>query len=502
MRKSLLLFSALALCFACAAVAQPNNQPVTPGPLLMDQDKILLEPLEDNVAAIIGKTMTSDVAYERLRDLCDNIGHRLSGSPELEEAIEWAIAGMKRDGLDNVHKEEVMVPHWVRGKESAQILSPRSAPLHILGLGNSTATPRGGIEAEVFAVSNYAELEAAGRSKVEGKIVLFNAPFTTYGQTVTYRYNGPSRAGKLGAVACLVRSIGPSSLDTPHTGSMGYAADDDRRVPAAAITIEDAERLHRWQRAGTPARVRLEMEAHFKEDAPSFNVVAELRGSQIPEEVVIVSGHLDAWDVGDGAQDDGAGCMMAWETLRILKELGIRPRRTLRVVLFTNEENGLAGGNAYRDAHMENLSNIVAAFESDSGNGLADGFRLDVRALPLEGELRASDELTEAQKSELEAVRPIALERAEILASMLESLGGSRIHFGGAGADIGPMMRMGVIGFGLNHDTTEYFKIHHTKADTFEKIIPADLQRNTAIMAVMAYLIADLPDRLLPVRKL
>ena len=226
-------------------------------------------------------------------------------------------------------------------------------PLVMLGLGNSVGTPPAGVEGDVLVVRSFPELDAAAAS-VRGKIVLFNVPFTTYGETVQFRSDGPSRAAVLGAVAVLVRSVGPAGLRTPHTGALRYA-EGQPQIPGAAITVEDAERLQRMQDRGTPARVRLRMEAHFLPDADSANVVGEIRGRELPNEVVVVSGHLDSWDVGSGATDDGGGCIVSWEALRLMKKLNLRPRRTIRVVLWTNEENGLRGGQAYLERYRDQL---------------------------------------------------------------------------------------------------------------------------------------------------
>ena len=314
---------------------------------------------------IIGEALGTRAAWQRLSVLTDTIGHRLSGSPALDEAINWAIAEMKQDGLERVRTEPVMVPRWVRGAESAEIVRPGRHALVMLGLGGSIGTPREGIEAEVLMVSSFDDLEAR-RMDAPGRIVVFNAPFTNYPQTVEYRSWGAVRAARHGAVAALVRSIGPRGFRTPHTGSMRYASEAPQ-IPAAAITVEDAERLQRLYDGGHRPVVRLKMEARTEPDVPSANVIAELVGSEKPDEVVVMGGHLDSWDVGTGASDDGGGCVATWEALRILKKLNLRPRRTIRVVLWTNEENGTRGGLAYRDQHLHELKDHVVMIESDTG---------------------------------------------------------------------------------------------------------------------------------------
>jgi carboxypeptidase Q len=419
-------------------------------------------------ARIIGAALTSDRAYSRLAHLTDHIGHRLSGSQNLERAIEWAVTEMKRDGLDNVRAEKVMVPHWVRGEESLEMLAPVPRKLQMLGLGNSVGTPAEGITAEAVVVRSFEELDRLGE-QVRGKIVVYNAPYANYGASVAYRWGGASRAARYGAVAALVRSITPVSLQTPHTGSMNYDPAQPK-IPTAAITIEVAEFLQRMNDRGDRPRLRLKMEAKFLPDAASANVIAELKGSEKPDEVILIGGHFDSWDVGQGAHDDGGGCIVAWETIRLLKELGLKPRRTIRVVLYTNEENGLRGGNAYRDAHRAEIANHVLAIESDSGVYRPEGFGLAATA-PLQ-----------ARSNMLE------------IAKLLSGIGADQIAADGGGADIGPITREGVVGASLDVDGAHYFDIHHTPADTLDKVNPRELALCVATMAVMAYVVADLPE--------
>jgi carboxypeptidase Q len=378
---------------------------------------------------------------------------------------------MKRDGLENVRAEPVMVPHWVRGHESLEIVGDPPQPLVMLGLGNSVGTPAEGITAEVVVVRNFDELDALGE-KARGKIVLYNAPYVSYGQTVGYRGAGASRAMKYGAVAALVRSITPVSLQTPHTGSLRYAEGETQHIPAAAVTIEGAELLQRMYDRGEHPKVRLKMEAHFLPDAESANVIAELKGTEKPDEVVLVGGHIDSWDVGQGAHDDGGGCIVSWEVARLLKSLKLRPRRTIRVVLFTNEENGVRGGNGYRDAHKAEVGKHVLAIESDIGVFSPTGFGLSEKASP-----QARADFVE-------------------IAKLLFGIRADRIDPDGEGTDIGPMMREGVTGASLNVDASHYFDIHHTQADTFDKVSPQELAACVAAMTVMAYVVADMPERL------
>ncbi len=487
----MLLFRTLAIISASGvAIAFALALAVAPVQAQTEAHSELHSTYIDRAGAILGHALTSDTAYETLGELCDQFGHRLSGTPELEDAIDWCAERMREFGLQNVHKEKVLVPTWVRGEESASIVVPRHHELTILGLGRSVGTPTNGIEAPVVVVDSYEELEAIGETAVLGKIVLYDVPFTSYGETVAYRSRGASEAAKLGAVAVLVRSVGPKGHDTPHTGALRYA-EDVPQIPAAAVTVEDAERLHRMVDRGTEVVVRLLMDAQTLDDSVSYNLVGEVVGSELPDEIVVVGGHIDSWDVGQGAQDDGAGCIISLDAARIIQHLGLAPRRTLRVVLFTNEENGLRGGEAYLAAHEDELDNHVALIESDTGNGLASGFRLDVREA-------AVPEDAEDPEAALEELKQVALANLNQLASLLAPLGANQNILAYGGADISPMVKLGAVGLGMHHDTTGYWPIHHTPADTFDRIVKDDLDRNVAIMAIAAYVLADMPGRLIP----
>lgn len=403
----------------------------------------------------------SDVAYERLRWLCEVIGHRLSGSAQLEEAFDWAAAQMREDGLQ-VTEQPVMVPHWVRGEESLTLLAPTERPLQVLGLGMTVA---GDVEAEVVVVSSFEELE---QTDVSGRIVLYDVPFTTYGETVQYRGAGPRRAAAKGAVGVLVRSVTPVSLSTPHTGATRAPEEGVPAIPAAAVTVEDAAWMHGLQDRGIPIRVHLHLSGELLDESPSRNLIGDLPGRELPDEAVLLGCHYDSWDVGQGAQDDGAGCMIAWEAVRLISLLPEPPRRTVRVVLYTNEENGLRGGVAYAEELFDS-PRIVAAIESDTGNGRADGFRVDLRM----------EDPTRSQSAVWE------------LGAALEAIGGGHMSPGYSGADVGPLAARGVPSFGMNHDTTTYWPIHHTWADTFDKIVLEDLQHNAGVMAAMAWMLAE-----------
>jgi carboxypeptidase Q len=375
---------------------------------------------------------------------------------------------MRADGLENVRGEPVMVPHWVRGAESAELVTPRRKPMAMLGLGGSVATPPAGITAPVLVVTSFDDL-ARRAAEARGRIVLFDVPFTEYRQTVAYRSGGASAAAKAGAVAMLLRSVASFSMNTPHTGSLRYDT-TTARIPAAAITVEDALLLHRMQSRGVTPTVRLVMSAQTLPDAPSRNLVAELRGRELPDEVVVMGGHIDSWDVGQGAMDDAGGVVAAWEAVRLMKQLGLRPRRTVRVVGWTNEENGTRGGQGYRAAHAAEVDKHVFALESDNGV-----FRpLGIAAVGTDS----------------------ALAMLRRIAPLLARIGADSVLKGGGEADIGPLLAAGVPGAGLEVDGTRYFWYHHTNADTPDKLNPAEVARCVAVMAVYAYVLAEMPERL------
>ena len=426
-----------------------------------------LEAYREPARRLIAEGTSTSFAWDRLAELGDTFGHRLSGSENLEAAIKWAASEMRGDGLE-VRLDPVKVPHWVRGAETLEIVSPGRHPIAMLGLGNSVGTAPAGVEAELAIVHSFRELDAAGDS-LKGRIVLFHVPFTTYGETVVYRSDGPSRAAAKGAVAMLIRAVGPAGLRTPHTGMLRYA-DGQPQIPAAAVSAEDADRLLRMQKRGTKVRLRLRMDAKFLPDADSFNVIGELRGRELPDEIVVVSGHFDSWDVGTGSTDDGGGCVVSWEALRLMKKLGLRPRRTVRVVLFTNEENGLRGALDYRERYKGQLANHVLMFESDSGVFKPTGFGFSG---------------TDTARRTIQEI-----------ASLLEGIGTNTIGASGGGADIGPSVQAAnVPAMSLDADGN-YFLIHHTPADTVDRIDPKDMAIASASIAVMAYVVADMAQRL------
>lgn len=426
----------------------------------------IIDTYHSTAEKIIRTAKQDNLCYDRLAEMCDTYGHRLSGSESLEKALDWIIEQLKKDGLD-VTSEKVMVPHWVRGTESATLVSPRVKKLAMLGLGGSIGTPAEGITAEVLVVKSFDDLKAHA-SEAKGKIVLFNVPFTTYGETVQYRVNGCNEASRVGAVASLVRSVTPVSLSTPHTGMLRYN-DSLTKIPHAAITVEDAELLQRMQKRGVKTMITLKMEAKTLEDSPSRNIIAEIKGSEKPEEIVVFGGHIDSWDVGQGAMDDGGGVFVAWNALRIIKKLDLKPKRTMRLVFWTNEENGLKGGTQYALNHKNELANHVLAIESDAGTFKPRGF-----------EVKGS-------------------ERSKVLAtaisSLLNPIAADLIVDGDGGADIGPILETGVPGMELIVDDAKYFWYHHTDADTMDKLNPDELNLCSAAMAIMTFVAADFPIR-------
>lgn len=425
--------------------------------------------LVSELERLVVAATNSPVPARRLAQLCDTFGPRFSGTTNLEAAIDWLLVELRADGFENVHGEPVSVPRWRRGRESVELVAPHAEPLPVLGLGGSVGTPPGGVTAPVLVVTNFAEL-ASRAAEARGRIVVFNAPFTDYGDTVRFRVNGAVEAAKAGAVASLIRSVTPFSLRTPHTGSMRY----DTNVPAiphAALALEDAERLARWQAAGITPVLHLTMEAQTLPPVTSRNVIAEIRGREDPGAVIVVGGHVDSWDVGQGAQDDGGGCVAAWEAVRLLKQLKLQPRRTVRLVLWTNEENGLAGARAYREAHREELSRHVAAIETDSGTFAPAGFGFT------------------GSESAWPWVRGVA-------AFLATSLDAGTLKAGGGEADLMPLLEQGVPCFGLRLRPNDYFWVHHTEADTVDKVAPADLQRCAATLAVLTLALAEAEESL------
>jgi carboxypeptidase Q len=451
------------LVWALTLVVAPTS-----GPTLSAQSSVIPPETRDAASRLIEAALESPVAWNRLGELVDAFGPRFSGTEALEESLDWLLQEMKEDGLENVREEPVRVPRWIRGEESMELVSPRRETMAMLGLGGSVGTPPEGLRAEVLVVESFAELEERAL-EAEGKIVLFDAPFTNYGQTVQYRSRGAVAAARVEAIASLIRSVTPFSMNTPHTGGMSYE-EGVPRIPHAAVTLEDAAMLHRMQDRGERVEVILRMEARDHGMVPSRNLMAEVVGRESPTEVIVLGGHTDSWDVGQGAMDDAGGVVAAWEAVRLMKELGLRPRRTVRVVGWTAEEVGIFGGQAYADAPARSRETHVLGIESDSGVFSPSGFGFT-----------GSDE---------------AFAVVSEIGKLLEPIGAGTITRGGGGADIGPMMALGMPGMGLNVEPTRYFWYHHTEADTLDKLDPEEVARCVAAMAIMAYVVADLPEPL------
>ncbi|HZQ90392.1 MAG TPA: M20/M25/M40 family metallo-hydrolase [Terriglobales bacterium] len=426
--------------------------------------------------------LASDYAWRELAHLTNSIGPRLSGSPQAAAAVEYVAGELRQLGLD-VRLQRVMVPHWVRGAESASLVEyPGQVPgtsqkVVLTALGGSVSTPADGLTADVVVVNNFDELDALGAQQVAGKIVLFNEKydkrmaeqglsFPAYSQAVRYRGEGASAAAKLGAVAALVRSVGSADFRLPHTGALNYQK-DVAKIPAAAVTAEDAEMIAALAADGR-VRMHLLLTPQTLPDEPSYNVIADLKGTEHPEQVVIVSGHLDSWDLGTGAMDDGVGVAVAMEAAHILTQLHLRPKRTLRVIAWINEENGGAGGRGYAKEYLAEMGSLFAAIESDSGAGHPAGFNARVRTEDL-------PDLAWIAK----ALEPIGATIARVSDD--------------TGADISRLAAAGVPTFSPIQDGRAYFHYHHTPADTLDKVVPRELAENAAVMAVLGYALANFP---------
>ena len=424
--------------------------------------------------------LSSDYAYRQVAHLSHNIGPRLSGSAQAAKATEYVAAELKAIGCD-AQLEKVMVPHWVRGEETAALVQfPGMAEgttqkILLCTLGGSVATPKEGITAEVVAVRNFDELKAMPRDKVSGKIVLFNNHFDkemaaqshageAYGEAVPYRSDGPSAAARQGAVGCLIRSVGGADYRLPHTGQTKYASDAPK-VPAGAVTSEDADLIVDLVKQG-PVKMKVVLAPQTLPDVESANVIGDIKGSEHPEQVVVVSGHLDSWDLGTGAIDDGAGVAVSMEVANLIHKLDLKPKRTIRVIAWMNEENGLAGSKQYAKDHEKDWANHFAAMETDGGADHPVG--LNIKAKP-------------EVKAMLKAV-----------AAILQDSGAGALELSEhAGADIEPMEKAGVPAFAPIQDSRFYFNYHHSAADTLDKINPQQLAENSAVVAVAAYALAN-----------
>jgi hypothetical protein len=431
-------------------------------------DSVLIRRISDEI-------LRNGKAYENLRVLCKEVGPRLSGSPGAEKAIVETARMLREAGADTVFLQPCMVPRWIRGaKEEAHLTlaGGKRQPIRVVTLGNSVGTPKEGVNGVVVEVKDFTELERLGRDGIEGRIVFFNHPmdptlvqtFRAYGQAGTYRSNGPSQAAKYGAVGVVIRSLASNVDDHPHTGAMRYN-DSFPKLPAVAISTRDAEMLSAQIQKGVVRNFWFKSNAQMLGEVPSFNVVGELRGSEIPNEIITVGGHLDSWDLAEGAHDDGTGCVQSIEVIRVMKALGIRPKRTVRAVMFMNEENGLKGGLAYAEAAKKDAGNkYIFALESDAGGFTPRGFGV--------------------------SATPEQYKKVASWAPLFHPYGAADIVSGGGGADIGPLRSLGTALAGFVPDSQRYFDIHHAESDVFEAVSPRELNLGAVVMSAMVYLVA------------
>ena len=460
----------IALSFASVVFAQNPKS-----------DMAALSPqLKSELALIRDTALRDDYAYQQVAHLTENIGPRPAGSAQAQAAVNYVAGEMRKLGLD-VHLEEVMVRRWERGAETAELVewpgqsAGTTQKIVVTALGGNAPTPLQGITGEVVVVENFAQLQALGRDKVAGRIVLFNFPFDkqkaasgqageAYGEGVAYRGGGATAAAALGAIASLVRSVGGADYRLPHTGWSQMAG-----IPAGAVTSEDADLIAHLAAQGK-VRLHLVLTSQTGPEVKSYNVIADLKGSEHTEQIVVVSGHLDSWDLGTGAIDDASGVAVAMETAQILQLLHLHPKRTLRVIAWMDEENGGRGHDAYAAAHAQEMANHIAAIESDLGAGHPLGFE------------------TKVTTTALAQLRPVAEMLQAFGANLLRPIDSS------PGADIAPLGQFGVPLLGIMQDNRTYFNYHHTAADTLDKIGPPELRENAAAMAVMGYALADMPD--------
>jgi len=429
---------------------------------------------EEVIRKIFDEVLTNDASYENLRYLTKQIGGRLSGSPQAAAAVEWSRQVMENYGFDTVFLQEVMVPHWVRGKkEIGRIVNSKklgSLDVAVCALGNSVGTGSNGVLAQIVEVQNFEELKTLGEEKVRGKIVFFNRPmdptiiqtFQAYGGAVNQRGSGPSEAAKYGAIGAIVRSVTTSSDNLPHTGSLRYTLNLPQ-IPAIALGTEDADLLSKLLVDDPSLQFYFETHCKMLEDVLSYNVVGQINGSEFPDEYLTVGGHLDSWDLAEGAHDDGTGCVQAIEVLRAFKTLDIQPKRSIRAVMFMNEENGLRGGRKYAELAKENNEKHLAAMESDSGGFTPKGFSID-----------GNEKIVKQIASWRVLFKPYHIYEFEK---------------GGGGADISPLKAQDVTLIGFRPDSQRYFNYHHAANDTFEQVNKKELQMGAAAMTTLFYLI-------------
>ncbi|MBI1768974.1 MAG: M20/M25/M40 family metallo-hydrolase [Bacteroidetes bacterium] len=427
----------------------------------------------DGIKEIFDAALKNGKSYEMLTELCTKIGPRLSGSPGAAAAVEWSRHMMEKYDFDSVWLQPVMVPHWVRGeKEIARVLNSKKmgmVNLTICALGGSPGTGPSGISSQVIEVKNFDELKQLG-SKVQGKIIFFNRPmdptkistFAAYGGAVDQRGTGAVEAAKLGASAVIVRSMGVNLEDYPHTGGVRYSS-EVKKIPAVAVSTKHAELLSQLLKEEKDLQVYLETHCEILDDAPSSNVIGQINGSEFKNEIIDIGGHLDSWDLAQGAHDDGAGVVQSIEVLRLFKQLGIKPKRTIRAVMFMNEENGLRGGTKYAETAKAKNENHIVAIESDEGGFTPRGFTMTA---------------TDLVKNKIKSWKPL-----------FEPYGLTDFDHPGGGADIGPLGALGTPMIGYLPDSQRYFDYHHTPEDTIDKVSPRELELGAAAMASLVFLI-------------
>jgi Zn-dependent M28 family amino/carboxypeptidase len=479
------------LAFICGALATQFAQAQQSSPITTPQSSpsptpIIFSPqtLAD-LKRLQQAALSSDYAYKQVAHLANNIGPRLSGSAQAAKSIECVERELKAIGCE-VQLERVMVPRWMRGEETAALVQfpdqteNTTQKIVLCALGASVATPADGITAEVVVAKNFDELKALPRDKVAGKIVVFNYPFDkqmaaegrggeAYGEAVVYRGDGPSAAARQGAVACLIRSVSGADYRLPHTGQTNYAGDAPK-IPAGAVTAEDADLIADLVRQG-PVKMKLTLTPQQLPDVESYNVIGDIKGSEHPEQVIIVSGHLDSWDLGTGAIDDAAGVAVSMEAANLIQKLHLKAKRTIRVIAWMNEENGQAGSKQYGKDHEKEMSNHFAAMETDGGAGH-----------PLGTNIKGKPEVKKM-------LAPVA--------AILQESGAGVLNFvEHCGADIEPLEKADVPAFSPIQDSRFYFNYHHTAADTLDKIVPKELAENSAVVTVLAYALANMEQPL------
>ncbi len=458
----------LGLFIAAFVSVMPTFSTQLIGQSTSDEDAIFIRQIYD-------EALTNGETYQWLRYLAKDVGSRLSGSPQAAAAVEYTKQMLDTLDLDAVWLQPCMVPHWVRGDKEVVRISRSamgSVSLNALALGSSVGTGKNGISAEVVEVKTFEELEKLGKEAVEGKIVFYNRPFDAtllntfqaYGGAVGQRVNGAIEASKYGAAGTLVRSMASGLNDVPHTGGM-YYKDGIEKIPSVAISTNDAELLSSQLKLG-PVEVYMRTTSESYSEKMSYNVIGEIKGSEKPEEIIVIGGHLDSWDVGEGAHDDGAGCVQSMEVLRLMRRLGYTPKRTIRCVLFMNEENGSRGGRAYADTAKEKVENNIAAIESDRGGFTPRGFTMD-------GNSKDFDRKFKAMQAWLPLLEPYYL----------------HLKKGGSGSDISHLKNLGTFLIGFEPDAQRYFDYHHTPADVFEVVNERELELGAAAITSLVYLI-------------